>query len=725
MLYQWIKDEAQAKLVNGYRIVISDPKREAHFLLNQLGKDFTLISADGDWEEFTARYTAEKEYPYAQVVFYTHTGADDLSYLQEYATVGGLIDLENLAAYIRRKIFAMASINASVEDSQLLLGAKLSTGKDLNWWKGVATGIINPMDMESLAVALLSNPDEATQALDSSSKDTFTQWLYSAIDGVYINQTPSMMAKDLASTIFSGLVSGNISKPLLSIYQKWIGSVSAQESVKAQILQYEIPTDINVLAVNPTHPFAEIDRMLLRQLSQALSDGRDINPWLNAIAQRIESDPSKEYRAEWLEAAITLFTFKHQNLYDCESLSHIGDYYHDVFAKVDNAIRHIYTAWLNEPSVLKPIQRLYEQFETELLSQWFKVMKLGYFPEQQNIIPDTLSKKGKIAIIVGDGLRLELAQEVSQHLKEYTGKRKWRISNLPSITECGMSALYGCETVEKTVKKRIEALKQFVPDVQVKPLDKLNDEESAQKLVLTYGDIDQVGEKKQLAGLKDISNYPVELAQAIDRLIKMGYDEVWLTADHGFVITGLIDDSDKIYPPSKPGLKVEERYLHSENDYVFPSYFQIIGPGIDYCYFAPSDKPFVTKGSYGYAHGGFTPQECIIPLYCFTTQENICKFSISILNKEELESVTGKFFTVKLKSAHEKRTSAKIILIDKEGKTLLSKIVKLNPDGPIAIELELTSSPLKCVITNQLSPEVLDVCEIKQSDARDIDDLFS
>ncbi len=73
MLYQWIKDEAQAKLVNGYRIVISDPKREAHFLLNQLGKDFTLISADGDWEEFTARYTAEKEYPYAQVVFYTHT----------------------------------------------------------------------------------------------------------------------------------------------------------------------------------------------------------------------------------------------------------------------------------------------------------------------------------------------------------------------------------------------------------------------------------------------------------------------------------------------------------------------------------------------------------------------------------------------------------------------------------------------------------------------------
>ena len=35
----------------------------------------------------------------------------------------------------------------------------------------------------------------------------------------------------------------------------------------------------------------------------------------------------------------------------------------------------------------------------------------------------------------------------------------------------------------------------------------------------------------------------------------------------------------------------------------------------NYQYYARTDKPFVTRGAYGYAHGGFTPQECIIPVF--------------------------------------------------------------------------------------------------------------
>lgn len=82
-------------------------------------------------------------------------------------------------------------------------------------------------------------------------------------------------------------------------------------------------------------------------------------------------------------------------------------------------------------------------------------------------------------------------------------------------------------------------------------------------MVLTYGDIDQVGEKKQLSGLKDISNYTEQVTLTIKNLLSMGYKEVYLTADHGFVITGILDEADKIPTPNGDDKKMEERFIKS------------------------------------------------------------------------------------------------------------------------------------------------------------------
>jgi hypothetical protein len=40
-----------------------------------------------------------------------------------------------------------------------------------------------------------------------------------------------------------------------------------------------------------------------------------------------------------------------------------------------------------------------------------------------------------------------------------------------------------------------------------------------------------------LAGLKDINHYEEEIAEKIETLLGMGYNRVYVTADHGFVIT--------------------------------------------------------------------------------------------------------------------------------------------------------------------------------------------
>ena len=84
----------------------------------------------------------------------------------------------------------------------------------------------------------------------------------------------------------------------------------------------------------------------------------------------------------------------------------------------------------------------------------------------------------------------------------------------------------------------------------------------------------------------------------------------------------ILDEADKIPVPQGDIIKSEERFclanenLGNENIIARNQNYK----GSQYQYYAKSDKPFVSKGAYGYAHGGFTPQECIIPAYEFATE---------------------------------------------------------------------------------------------------------
>jgi hypothetical protein len=223
-------------------------------------------------------------------------------------------------------------------------------------------------------------------------------------------------------------------------------------------------------------------------------------------------------------------------------------------------MRKIYVSWLNEEPTLRPLQEHYTLQNQELLNKWYAIDE-PYIPNQQGIIAKAFEGSKRTAVIVCDGLRLEIAETIVNGITDKNVKitRDMAFSVLPSVTENGMSALFGCQSVTNNVQTRFAELKKTVEDVEMIQLDNLNDSITAKHLVLNYGDIDQVGEKKQLRGLKDIDNYENELREKIGMLWRLGYEKVVLTTDHGFVLTGILDEADKEPKPDGEVLKVDER----------------------------------------------------------------------------------------------------------------------------------------------------------------------
>lgn len=731
MIDIWFQNDINKVLSVHNRVVVTDALGEGRFLLNYLPSDVTVINTGiTKIDEIKARYKAEKDYIGKKVVFYKQDTPDSLCFLLEYAETYGCVVLDDMEAYIRRHLFEEIKENTELGKQELLMAAKLSKGKDLNWWRGVCQGIIKPLDTDALVIDLLNNPKETQKNMDGDVWNIFESEIYSLISRPQTEQPVEVLAQSVADTIFDGLIYNNISDCLLMIYYKCVDSNSMKEPLLNYIEKYKIPQGVSVLNTHPDHCFMALDKLYFKQLSSALENCEYIIGFQHYVHNRTQSKKAEAYKAEWLKDVKVLLDFKNDKLYEVNTVSQLATYYQSHFAPLDSAIRHLYAAWLQEEKLLRPYQYRYEQYNKELLDRWFRLIE-EYSPTQKNFIADKLSGNGRIAVIVCDGLRLEIAESIANKLKT-RGKRNVAFAELPSVTENGMSSLFGCPEVEDIAQTRYNNLKAVIPDIEIIQLERLNSGVTANKLVLMFGDIDQVGEKKQLAGLKDINAYEEFVSTKINELFGMGYSKVYLTADHGFVITGILDEADKIPVPNGDIIKSEERFclannaVDNENIIVRNQNYK----DSQYQYYAKSDKPFVSKGVYGYAHGGFTPQECIIPAYEFTN-ENPESLGISIINKAALQNVTGAYFTVKLKAENIESSLFKaerkvVIQIYGNGDLVsVSSVYRLTPSSVQEAEFTLpVTENVKIVVIDIQTQQQVDFCNVKKSVSRDLDDLF-
>ena len=733
MIDKWFVNDIGAALEVQGRAVVTDAHEEGKFLLGFLPPDAVLLQVEGtDLAEIKAKYEAETQYAAEKVVFYTHRPKTDLTFLLEYAETAECIVLDDMETYIRKHLFAATGINTQLPKSELLVAAKLSKGKDLNWWKSVAMGLVKPMDTDKILLDLLASPKQTAQEMDGEVWKLFTAEVFRMIDKPYTDQPAPVLAQTVMDAIFDGLARNDISSKLLSLYNRRTSSHAMDEVMADYIARYDKLEGVNPFEAHIDHPFSALDCCLLKRLSEAIENGEFLGEYIQMIDARTQSKHATTYKAEWLKDVKTLVEFKNGDLYKIATLSDFALYYRDEFVQLDAAVRHLYAAWLHDEKVLRPFQYLYEQAEKELLDKWFALAK-NYQPSQQGLLKDKLSQEGRIAVLVCDGLRLEMAETIYQ-LSKSKSRNDYAFAMLPSVTENGMSALFGCEGVEMSAQNRYAHLKGELPGVEVMQADKLNSSVTTNRLVVLFGDIDQVGEKKQLAGLKDINNYEQEIAEKIETLLGMGYNKVYVTADHGFVITGILDEADKVPVPKGDILKLEERYCLA-NEALTPAVGVLAKReddfgGSQYQYYAQSDKPFRTKGAYGYHHGGFTPQECIIPIYEFAKETCAEALRVVIDNKKELQGVGGQYFKLKLKaeaSSNVFKQERRIEIHLYEGSQEKSVQIVNIKQGQLLDNNEFVMSPsgkLIVVLVDANTKQQIDYCEVKSSSSRDLDDLF-
>lgn len=733
MIEQWLKKDIEKCFAhNATRIVITDSKREGAFMRSLIPSEYPVIDADGDQAEADAKYKAEHEFAGTPLIIYTHTPKHKLGLLLDYAKTGGCIVLDDMEAYIKDHIFYDLRLNVEMPRKQLILAAKLSKGKDKKWWTGICDGSIPPMDIHREVLNLLLNPQEVYERMDADTWELFQEEVFILLQKPKSPQSPISFAQEIFNSIFTGLTCNKLSKELLSIYYDLIENDLYSQSVHRALNSFNT-SSVNVLKLHPNHCFEDLDRQFMRELSTAMKEGKPIFNYQHLLNERLSTNHARHYRAPWLADLKTLLDF-HEPSDIPEELDLVANYYQNNFTQLDSAMRHLYTEWLNEESVLRPLQEKYESFNKIIQESWNANFK-SYATTQRNMVPNFFKKPGRSAAIVCDGLRLEMAIEVVRQIRSLSRQtnieQRTAYAVLPSITENGMSALYGSIDVLPTAQKRFELLHSIVPDSEVKSLDMLSPSETAEHLVLTFGDIDQVCEKKQLAGLKDISHYIDYLRDAIIELLRLGYTRVLLTSDHGFVITGILDDADKIAKPDIPDVKVEERYALTSEVFNTRKYHVLTKSygGYNYQIYPKSDKPFVTRGAYGYAHGGYTPQECIIPAFEFTEPEAAPALKVRIMDKSQLSNVVGAYFKIRIKaegnagSLFEQERKICITLYDGNGNASMP-VIKTIKAGQVE-EMETTFPGGKCnlIVTDADTKVQLDNCEVSQSNQRDLSDL--
>jgi hypothetical protein len=746
MIDKWILEDINNHLSQRKRVVLLDPNGLVDFLLPIVDqKRVKILKTDTsntqEWqrvkEELFLRYEAESTFKNEEVLFYVTRPKSELSFLFDYCFTHGCIDLSNPSDWLRKKIFNSTGLQINMEGPQLLTAAKLSIDKDLSWWKKVLQNLEDLVEIEEKLVPFLSNPESYVVGLAPDVKKLFEEKLFEIIGQPYRAIPAKSLANEIVNLLFSQILNNSVDELLLSTYHKWIDSQVFSQALTEYIENYKIGTDINIWNVHPDHCFQSIDIAQLKEICSNFRNRSFVNDKIKSLKERRERAKLQRFVPLWWDDIAMVNSFENTGLSSCTNINQLSNFYVTRFHKLDRSVRNIYSEFINEQEIVRPLQEHYESLNHELLQHWFEQAK-DFQSDQQGYLPGLISKSNPgTAIIVGDGVRYEIGAYIADQLKSKSKvTTSFMLADMPSETEHNMSALYVGEDIVIPIHKDRESQlsAKTGKEITYMNLESLHYGIKADYLVLTYKDIDSAGEKLQLGALKLFSEFENVLIEKIQLLLKIGFNEVHLVTDHGFVLTGLLTESDKIEANVQGKKDVNERYIRTTEKQSSPDLISFRRDYQEYSYVnaAKSHRPFKSKGVYGFSHGGFTPQEIIIPNFIFKKEVSSSNgLSVTISNKKELTDVTGELFVLKVqaeKSASDlfsANRKIQVILYTNNIRSSTSNIIEIEPGKSSSFEFSFSgNNEILAVLVDANNQEQLDSVTIKKSNARDFGGLL-
>jgi hypothetical protein len=455
------------------------------------------------------------------------------------------------------------------------------------------------------------------------------------------------------------------------------------------------------------------------------------------LHQRSQSKQAKALDIMFWSDVIALLKFDSKDIAYLSSFDECVDFFKKHFCKLDTAIRNLYTEFLNNHKLLEPFQELYKVHVTVFLDKWFNFWS-GYKENQtgtlQRIIDDAADMK--VAVIVGDGVAYEIAEQVAAKVKPSIHlKKDFILGDLPSETENNMSRIYMDNGVVEAIQsKREKYLIEQNPDVDIDliRLDEVTeDARPGQFLICTYKDIDDMGEKLQQKALKYFSETINFFAAKISQLLDSGYGKVYLISDHGFVLTGLLSESDKISVTGGKSAKVRERYISSDDNTGYNDSHIIKECKSGYMIFAKNMNPFKSVGNYGFSHGGATPQELITPFFCWERSEVSDALPVTIENKLDLKNVTGELFPITIQaeegegSLFSMKRKVYLVFFANKAQVHKSDVFMIKCNDKITKEYTFDGHPVQEVhLLDATTKQLLDKAIVKQNNDRDLGGLL-
>lgn len=745
MIDIWFKKDLTDIFDNHPIAVFIDESGEAEFLLQTVKSEYIIYRPEDEVEELRVKYLIEKAQPSNEkFLIYTQLKKDELKFIREYCETCGSLEIRYLQNYIKDKVHQSLNININLSKERLITAAKVSIGKDQTYWMDLShKGSAEIFNLEKELLPFVHDPTTySKKSFDAQLLETFYREVNELLDIDYIPKPATTLASEVVESMFDGLAKDDCNKTLYEVYENWLDSVTYKQSFNGYLDKYTLPTDIGTWDVNVNHPFRQVDERWLADMGARITDKDYISDILPTIRQRHQSKQAKALEILFWSDVITILEFDSKNINYLSSFSECIDYYRKSFFKLDTAIRNLYTEFLNNQELLEPFQELYKEYLSIFLEKWFEYW--GDYKENQTGTLQRIIDENdgiKTAVIVGDGVAYELAEQVASKVRGSENLKKDVIlADIPTETENNMSRIYMDNGVIEAVQSNREKyLLSQNPDLSIDflRLDEVSGEaKTCQFLICTYKDIDDMGEKLQQKALKYLPETIDFFATKISHLLSSGYEKVYLISDHGFVLTGLLTEADKISFSPNVVFEKAERYIRTESKLLEntaslieakKSYKQY-----EYLYFAKNINPFKTPGLYGYSHGGLSPQEIVTPYFCWErSATSAASLSVKIENKEDLKDVTGELFSVKIQA--EKGEGDLFSLDRKVYLAFFANKQQFNKSDIFTIQRnELITkdysfdgnSEIEIQLLDAMTKKQLDRAIVKQNNARDLGGLF-